>query len=163
LRDGQTTLNAAQRQRLLITCKHIDKLLGDVEATLNAAASRTLFPAYVGDITPSQRKVIEDRIARLRDRLLQVLAGQSLTPETPHISASHSIHVNLTFIDIAIAELAPQHMRGYGPLSQQGAADLNSIVAELQSAIKELSRYVLQPGSGRKPPAKLRSGEPDAK
>ncbi len=39
-------------------------------------------------------------------------------------------------------------MRGYGPISQEGAADLNGIVTELQSAVKELHRYVLQTGPG---------------
>ncbi len=143
--DGPITLNGAQRRRLLTTCKHIDKLLGDIEATLNAAASKTVFPTYVNDVTPAQRKTIEDYIARVRGQLLQVVAGESLSPELPRIPAAHSIHVNLTFVDIAIAELAPHYMRGYGPVSEEGAADLNGIVGELQSAIKELKRYVLQP------------------
>jgi GTP-binding protein EngB required for normal cell division len=145
LGDDHITLNASQRQHLLITCRHIDKLLGDVEATLSAAASKTVFPNYVSEITPVQRKTIEDYVARVRGQLLQVLAGQSLVPEQPRGSAVHSIHVNLTFVEIAIAELAPHYMRGYGPVSPEGAADLNGIVAELQSAIKELMRYVLQP------------------
>ncbi|MGB8890057.1 MAG: dynamin family protein [Candidatus Korobacteraceae bacterium] len=146
--DDHITLNASQRQHLLVACKHIDKLLSDVEATLNAAGSKTVFPSYGNDVTPIQRKTIEDYSARVRGQLLQVLAGQSLQPEKPRISAIHSIHVNLTFIDIAIAELAPHYMRGYGPVSEEGAADLNGIVAELQSAIKELTRYVLQPRGG---------------
>jgi GTP-binding protein EngB required for normal cell division len=148
VRDDHITLNASQRQHLLIACKHIDKLLGDVEATLNSAALRTVFPNYVDDATPIQRKTIEDYIARVRGQLLQVLAGQSLLPEKPRVSAIHSIHVNLTFVEIAIAELAPHYMRGYGPVSEEGAADLNGIVAELQSAIKELTCFVLQPRAG---------------
>lgn len=148
MRDDHITLNASQRQHLLVTCKHIDKLLGDVESTLNAAGSKTVFPSYSNDVTPMQRKTIEDYVARVRGQLLQVLAGQALQPEKPRISTIHSIHVNLTFVDIAIAELAPHYMRGYGPVSEAGAADLNGIVAELQSAIKELTRYVLQPRAG---------------
>ena len=86
LGDSHITLNPSQRQHLLITCKHIDKLMGDVEETLNAAASKSVFPNYVSDITPLQRKTIEDYIARVRGQLLQVLAGQSLAPEKPRIS-----------------------------------------------------------------------------
>lgn len=148
MRDGHITLNGSQRQHLLVTCKHVDKLLGDIEATLNVAGSKTVFPNYVNDVTPVQRKTIEDYIARVRGQLLQVIGGQSLAPEKPRVSAIHSIHVNLAFVDIAIAELAPQYMRGYGPVSDEGTADLNGIVAELQSAIKELTRYVLQPRAG---------------
>jgi GTP-binding protein EngB required for normal cell division len=148
LHENDITLNPGQRQHLLVTCKHVDKLLGDIEETLNAAASKSVFPNYAGDITPLQRKTIEDYIARLRGQLLQVLAGQSLAPEKPRISAFHSIHVGLTFVEIAIAELAPHYMRGYGPVSEDGVTDLNGIVAELQSAAKELHRYILQPRSG---------------
>ena len=152
--DHSITLNPSQRQRLLVTCKHIDSLLGDIEETLNGAASKSVFPSYVGDINPLQRKTIEDYIARLRGQLLKVLAGQSLAPPEPHISASHSIHVGLTFVEIAIAELDPRYMRGYGPVSEQGQTDLYGVVAELQSAEKQMHRYILQlrsdnlPGKG---------------
>jgi hypothetical protein len=149
LSASHISLNASQRRRLLITCKHIDHLLGDIEETLNATASKGVFSSYVSDITPMQRETIEDFIARLRGKLLQVLASQSLAPEEPHISAAHSIEVGLTFIEVAIEELAPHYMRGYGPVSQQGAADLYGIMAELQSVSKELHRYVQQLPQGK--------------
>jgi hypothetical protein len=131
-----------ERQRLLITCKHIDKLLGDTDETLNATASKGVFSSYVRNITPAQPKTNEDYIPRLRQRLLQVLPSQSLTPESPHISAAHSIVVGLTLVEVAIQELAPCYMREYGPVSEQGAADLYGIMANLQSVSKELYRNV---------------------
>jgi hypothetical protein len=148
LHEHHITLNPSQRQRLLVTCKHIDRLLGDIEGTLNAAASKSAFPGYIGDIIPQQRKTIEDYVARLRGQLLQVLARQSLAPEEPRISAAHAIHVDLTFIEIAIAELDPHYMRGYGAVSEQGATDLHGVIAELQSTVKELHGYLLQSNPG---------------
>lgn len=147
LDDKHSILTSSQRHRLLITCKHIDDLLGSIEETLNAAASKRIFTSYIDDVTPQQRKSIEVHIAHIRSRLLQVLAGQSLAPEEPRISASHSIHVGLTFIEIAIAELAPRYMRGYGAVSEEVATELHGMVAELQGVVKELHRYILQPGS----------------
>ncbi len=148
LHENDNALGPSQRQRLMITCKHIDKLLADIEETLNASSSKSVFPGYVGDIAPQQRKTIEDYIARLREQLLQVLAKQSLAPEEPRISASHAIHVGLTFIEIAITELAPRYMRGYGPVSEQAAIDLQDVIAELQSTVKEMHRYVIESSSG---------------
>lgn len=150
LREHHITLNPSQRQRLLVTCKHIDKLLGNIEDTLNAAASKSVFPGYLGDITPQQRKTIEDYIAGLRQQLLQVLAKQSLAPEEPRISAGHAIHVDLTFIEIAIAELDPHYMRGYGAVSEQGATDLHGVIAELQSTVKGLHGYLLRSNTGHR-------------
>lgn len=144
MRESESTLNASQRQRLLVTCKHIDGLLCDIEATLNAAVSKSVFPAYVDDISAVQRDVAEDSVARMRHHLLQVLSMQSLTPEGPRISAAHSINVNLTFVEVAIAELAPHYMRGYGPVSEEGAADLKKIMSELQSSVDELRNCLPQ-------------------
>ena len=138
----KSSLNPSQRQRLLITCKHIDQLLGDIEQTLNATASLSVFQNYVADISASQHSAIDDYIAHLRDKIRGVLAGLSLTAEGPHISAAHSIEVGLTFIEVAIEELAPRYMRGYGPVSEDGAADLHAIMTELQSVSKDMHRYV---------------------
>ena len=143
MRDAQVTLNASQRQRLLVTCKHIDKLLEDVEATLHCSQSKSIFTNYIPDITPEQRQAIEAHVTRIRRQLLTVLAGQSLEPEAPRISAAHSVYVNLTFIEIAITELAPRYMRGYGPVSKEGGDDLEHIVSQLQASVDELTQYVL--------------------
>lgn len=138
MEEKHNALSASQRNRLLVTCKHIDRLLGDIEATLNAAVSKSVFPNYIEDVSPFQRKIIEAQIARLRQKLLEVLASQSIAPEPPQISATHSIKVGLTFVDIAVTELSPRHMRGYGAVSEQGAEDLKEIVAGLQSEIREM-------------------------
>jgi hypothetical protein len=138
LHQDHVTLNPNQRQRLLVTCRHIDKLLADVEATLGAAASKSVFPSYVNDLRQDERNAVEQHVARLRGQLLAILAGQSILPDEPHISARHSIHVGLTFIEIAIAELAPEHMRGYGPVSAEGRNDLRKVIAELQSTVRDL-------------------------
>ena len=114
----------------------------------NDAASKRVFPRYIGDITPLERKAIEDDIARLRGQLLQLLAGHAVAPEKPRISASHSIHVGPTSVEIAIAELDPRYLRGYGPVSAEGATGLYGVVAELQSAVMELHRYIPQSPSG---------------
>ena len=137
-RGNPITLNASQRQRLLITCKHVDKLLADIEGTLNAASSKTVFPMYIEDVGVRQRAAIDDQIARVRSQLLRILSGHGIAPEEPHISASHSIEVTLTFIEIAVAELAPRHMRGYGPVSEMGAKVLQDIVACLNGLLQEL-------------------------
>ncbi len=153
LPDQSISLNPSQRQRLLITCKHIDKLLEDIEATLHASDSKSVFPNYTADVDPDERKTIEDYVARIRRQLLQVLASQSLTPEEPRISVTHSIYVNLKFIDIAVTELAPRHMQGYGPVSPAGAADLERIVVSLQTSVNQLTEYLLHndPHSGEPP------------
>lgn len=144
MRDDHITLNASQRQRLLVTCKHIDSLLNTIEAMLSDTTSKGVFPVYIDDVSPEQRGMIEDSIMRMRQHLLGVLSTQSLAPDAPNISAAHSINVSLTFVEIAIAELAPHYMRGYGPVSEDGAADLKRIMSELQTSVNALRGCLAQ-------------------
>lgn len=144
MRESHITLNPSQRQRLLVTCKHIDKLLGDIEITLQTTGLKGIFPVYLDDVSPAQRAVIERSIAGIRRQLLQVLSMQCLAPEAPNISAAHAVNVSLTFVEIAIAELAPHHMRGYGPVSDEGASDLKRIMDELEGSVEALRRGLSQ-------------------
>jgi GTP-binding protein EngB required for normal cell division len=148
-----STLNEAQQRSLRIACEHMDSLLNRVEEVLHASGSNSVFPKYVNDISPVQRKTIEDYIARIRAQLLRVLAGQGIGPEPPRITATHAIHTTLTFVQIAIEELGPGKMRGYGPISEAGIADLNGVMQELESIVQQAHRYVLQ---GQLPELKAR-------
>lgn len=139
-----SSLNDSQQRSLRISCEHMDKLLKDVEDTLNPARSNSVFQRYIQDVTPIQRKTIEDYLARIRAQLLRVLAGQAIEVEKPRITASHSIHTVLTFVEIAIEELSPGRMQGYGDVSEMGSADLNGVMQELQSIVQQLHSYVLQ-------------------
>jgi GTP-binding protein EngB required for normal cell division len=135
-------LNQFQRNRLAVTCTYIDKLLKDIEEVLNATASKSPFPKYVSDISPTQRRVIEDYISRFRAQLLRVLEGMSILPPTAKIGAVHSLRTALTFIDIAVEELKPRYMRGYGEVPESAQETLNGIVAELDGLVRQLNTYL---------------------
>jgi len=139
-----SSLNDSQQRTLLISCKHMDALLLDIEDVLNSARSNSVFPRYIQDVAPVQRKTIEDHIARIRVQLLRVLAGQAIEAGKPRITASHAIHNALTFVEVAIEELSPGRMRGYGPVSETGASDLNGVMQDLQSVVQQLHSYVLR-------------------
>jgi len=138
-----SSLNDAQQRNLRNACKHMDGLLKDVEEAMNPNRN-SVFPKYIHDIADVQQKTIGDYLARFREELLRVLAHQSIAVEEPRIKASHAIHTSLTFVEIAIEELSPGRMRGYGPVSEAGAADLNGVIQDLQSIALALHNYVLE-------------------
>ena len=139
---AEDSLNSNQARRLSVTCRYIDKLLGDMESTLSAANSRQAFPEYVPDVTPEERQVIEDYAARVRQQLVRILEAQGVARPEPSIPVSRSLHTSLTFIAIAAEELHPRHMRGYGEVSQTASADLNEIADTLLKLVWEFDRYV---------------------
>jgi GTP-binding protein EngB required for normal cell division len=143
----EESLNSNHARRLSVTCRHIDKLLADMENALSVARSKNAFPEYVSDITPTQRRVIEDYVARIRAQLARVLDGQGIERPEPSIPVSRSVHTALTFIAIAAEELQPKYMRGYGEVPPSAAVELNGIAGELLSLIGQLDQYVMR-GAG---------------
>ncbi len=140
----EDALNEAQRLRLNVSCQYIDRLLTDIGSILHAANSPSPFAKYIADISPAQARVLEDYIHRLRQQLLRSLAWQQIETGEPTIPATHAILTNLSFIDIAVEELLPRHMRGSGAVSDRIAGELNGVVHELRSLIEGMNRYLRQ-------------------
>jgi len=137
------SLNHAQQRNLHNACRHMDGLMKDIEIALDTRKTNSIFPKYIPDVCSEEKKTIELHIARFRAQLMAVLANQSIEVEPPRITASHAIHTSLTFIEIAIEELSPKRMGGYGPLSTAGASDLEQIMADLMATAQEMHGYVL--------------------
>jgi len=137
-------LNESQARRLRVTCQYIDKILTDVEGILNTAASKAAFPRYSPDIAPVQRRTIEDYVSRIRAQLIRVSEGRGIPREEPQIPASRAVHVMLGAVDIAVEELKPKYMRGYGDVPESEATELNGIVGELAGLVSRLDRYLSQ-------------------
>jgi GTP-binding protein EngB required for normal cell division len=137
-------LNDAQRRRLSVTCKYIDKLLSDIEQALHSTASHSPVPRYVVDIAPAQTRVIEDHIGRLRSQLLRALDWQHMKPEPPEIPVTRSVLTDLAFVDIAIEELRPSYMSGCGSVPEDAVGELNGVVHELRSLVGSMERYLRQ-------------------
>jgi GTP-binding protein EngB required for normal cell division/ABC-type transporter Mla subunit MlaD len=143
----EESLNSNHVRRLSVTCRHIDKLLADMENALSVASSKNAFPEYLSDVTPAQRRVIEDYISRIRAQLARVLDGQGIDRPEPSIPVSRSLHTALTFIAIDAEELQPRYMRGYGEVPPSAAVELNGIAGELLGLVSQLDQYIMR-GAG---------------
>lgn len=142
--ESANSLNSNHERRLTVTCRYIDKLLADMETTLHSSESKLAFPHYVSDLSPQQRRVIEDYIRRIRAQLIRVLDGQNIERPSADIPESRSLHASLTFIDIAAEELKPEYMRGYGEIPPAAAVELNGIAGELKGLVRQLDQFLMR-------------------
>lgn len=142
--SGSNSLNSNHARRLSVSCRHIDKLLAEMESALNISTSKLAFPQYVPDLSPAQRRVIEDYIGRIRAQLVRMLDGQGIERLPADIPVSRSLHSHLTFVDIAVEELKPEYMRGYGEVPPAAAVELNGIAGELQGLVRQLAQYLMR-------------------
>jgi GTP-binding protein EngB required for normal cell division len=141
------SLNSNHERRLSVTCRYIDKLLADMESILSVSSSRLAFPQYTPDLTSAQRRVVEDYIGRIRAQLVRALDGQNIERPSADIPVGRSLHSTLTFVDIAVEELKPEYMRGYGEVPPHAAVELNGIAGELQGLVRQLDHYLMR-GTG---------------
>jgi hypothetical protein len=131
-------LNEAQQRHLINTCKYIDNLLSHMEHALQTETSKSPFPRYVVDVTAEQAREIQGHIRRLRSQLLQTLDWQHMTPEPPDIPVSRTVLTDLGFVDIAIEELMPRHIRGYGTVPEDAVNGLNEVVHKLRLLVHSI-------------------------
>jgi GTP-binding protein EngB required for normal cell division len=137
-------LNEHQRQHLLSNCQYADKLLSDIEAILQASQSKSAFPKYSGGLAPSQARVVEDYIARIRSQILRALQSQDIAIPPPIFRTVHSLRVALTFAGIAFEECTADKMRGYGEVPAEVVPELNGLVNEIKAMLDQLSGYLGQ-------------------
>src|SRR5271170_8037119 len=137
-------LNENQQTRLRITCRHIDRLLSDIDDILHTATSQSTFPRYAVNLSLAQIRVLEDYIRRFRSQLVRTMEWQGMKPEPPDIDATHAVLTHLAFVDIAVEELKPHYMRGSGPVPEDAVAELNGVVHELRSLVAGMKRYLKQ-------------------
>jgi GTP-binding protein EngB required for normal cell division len=145
MEPAKPSLNPSQARHLLVHCEHADQLLSEIENILTAAASKSPFPRYTVDVTPAQAKIVQDYIARVRAQLIRVLAGLDISPDGPKFGAIHSIRVTLAFIRIAIQEISPRYLAGYGEVPAALLPELNGLTTELEGLIDKLDGFLAQP------------------
>jgi GTP-binding protein EngB required for normal cell division len=135
-----TGLNPSQQHRLVVTCQYIDRLLTDLEEAFTEAQSGSPFGRYTNDLAPAEQRLVRDYIARLRTQLLRILDGQDLPAAPRRTALRWAILTHLAYIDVAVEELGPRYMRGYGAVPPEAASVLDGIVEELHATIGQLTR-----------------------
>ncbi len=137
-------MNENQQRHLLVTFQHMDNLLSEAERIMATAGSASPFQEYWQDTTPIQRKVTHDYVARFRETMRRILEELEIPPRQPISGALWAARGRVGFASIAIAEIQPQHMRGYGKLSDEDARKMEKIVAELNADLNRIRDYFAQ-------------------
>jgi GTP-binding protein EngB required for normal cell division len=135
-------MNENHQRHLLGTFQHVDNLLSKAERILASAGSASPFEEYSQDATPVQRKVTHDYMVRVREAMRRILEELNIPRKPPVSGALWAARGHLDFASIAIAEIEPARMRGYGRLPDDDAQALNRIVAGLSAELNRLREYL---------------------
>ncbi|MCC7155753.1 MAG: dynamin family protein [Bryobacterales bacterium] len=130
----------SHRRALLANARYADKLVSDIEGILSASESKSPFPKYRPDVSLHQARLIRSQLARFRDHLGRVMSSVGIQHGGAQFGSLHSIRVTLTFVRIAVQEMTPEQLRGYGDLPEAAASDLRGLCRELEGLIDGLER-----------------------
>jgi GTP-binding protein EngB required for normal cell division len=147
-------MNYNHQRRLVGTFRYIDELLGEAGNILAMADSASPFALYTQDSSVVQRKVIEDYSRSIGQATARIMTDLNLPRPAPVCGALWAAQTRVVSARIAVAEIRPGAMRGYGPLSEVDIERIDGIVAELDAALERLMSYLAQ-GSDADLPARL--------
>lgn len=124
---------------------HVDDLLRRIDGIVRSRGSP--FTREQSDLSETEAALLEAFIDTARERLLSALDRLGLPRPTPTLSARWSAASTLRFADIALSELTPESLRGYGRVDPAVAGELAAIGAALRDVVDRGMR-VLQPDEG---------------
>lgn len=140
--------NENHRSQLRLTFQHIDKLLSESNRTLSGDENGSPFSKYTPDAIPLQRKVVGNYVARVRAAMVRIMQAQDIPFAPPICGSLWAARTSLTFVSVALEELTPRRLRGYGPLSEEAGAEVDRIRLELHELVGRLASYLAQGESG---------------
>lgn len=136
-------LNEFHRNTLRSGFKYIDKLLSEGLASIGVSSDDgAVFSPVVPDATLVQRKVAADQAVRLRRAMRAALEACGIAITPPNVSAVWTLRTHLNFIEVALEEFDPKHLRGYGPIDNETAAGFAAALAQIRTVLTELNTYL---------------------
>jgi len=139
-------------QRYLMTrLYHLDESLSEALQNLEPGEDDQLHRRLVPDGTIEQRQVLRDYLAQLRFAIRRFIQVYQLPEGGTRISALKSFGVALTFAQIAVEELRPRYLAGYGALNAQETEAAERLAAELQTLLRRMGGYLARGEDGGLP------------
>lgn len=135
-------MNENHRRCISVSFRQIDAKLTEIEAILQAVGAASPFSAYAQDVGPMTRLGVTSYLERIRERMWSALKQLEIPPDQRHVSAAWTIQVTLIAIMIALTEIEPQRMGGYGKLDPDAGITLAGICADLQRLANSLNAYL---------------------
>ncbi len=144
---AMTLLNESQKRSILFSFLDIHRRMAEFEAMLAQGERPSPFSQYVNDLSPTERKVVQDYFARLRAAMLDCLRESDIPLEVRQTSARWALQCGMVFLDIAISEFSPERLRGYGSVDPSAAAQVVKVQQTVRRLVERIAAYLRQ-GAG---------------
>ncbi|MGD2070379.1 MAG: dynamin family protein [Gemmatimonadota bacterium] len=126
-------MNRSQERFVRATFGHVSELLDDVARL--AREDLSPFSKERPDLSRYESRMLLSLVGELRAAMLDALAQLGVERSEPTVSARWSAVTLLTFIDVALSEMQPAALRGYGALDCDDRELVDAVTAELRALV----------------------------
>ena len=124
-------LTSLHKNAVLTTFVHIENRLSEIEPLLGQGKRSSPLSKHVNDLSPSEAKAVMDCFARIRSTMLACLEKHRIPINVHRVGLRRTLQTSMYSLSIALAEMGPERLRGYGELDDAGRQDMQSIQQEL--------------------------------
>jgi hypothetical protein len=126
-------LGGNHKRRILVTFQHVDKLL---EKSIYAIARVPSDPQQ--DVSAEKLLRIQNHIEVVRDQMSSYLKRFGIVLPERAIPSSWILKTSMTSIGIALDDLAPNKLKGYGNMDSEAARELTQTLREIHTIVNKI-------------------------
>lgn len=141
--DGVET---SVRRALAAHFVYLDELLAKTQAACGVARTSRLFYRYELDVPQAGLASILEGVARFRRQLDSFGARWGLDLPAQQVLSSHALAVDLQFLDIALEEMSPSSLSGYGALGDDFVQEYEALQKALRAEIGSMTNAIVETG-----------------
>lgn len=123
------------KRRIMVTFQHVSKML---EQSSHAIARE---PSDLHqDVSSGKLASIQNHIEMIREEMRSCLKRLGIVLPERAKPSSWIVKTNMTSIGIALDDLAPSKMKGYGNMDSEAARELTQTLQEIHKAVNTILR-----------------------
>lgn len=135
-------LGPLHKNALLSAFLHINSRLNEMDLLLAQGKRRSPLDRQVDDLAPTEAQVVRDYFARIRSTMATCLERHEIPIEVHRVSLRWALQTGLKFLSVAVAEVSPDRLRGYGPLDDAGRQEVLGIQREIDRLLDRVIAYL---------------------
>jgi GTP-binding protein EngB required for normal cell division len=135
-------LNANHKSGLRVTFQSIDESLSRAIALLDSSRELSPFNELVPDATPVQRQVVADYATRIRSAMRRALESYGIPLAQARRSSIWAAQMQVLGAAIALEEIDPKRLRGYGEISVDDARQIVRTLTPIGDLLDRVQFYL---------------------
>jgi hypothetical protein len=136
-KTGSSRLNDAQRRAISITLAGVERHLLQLKQAMNSSPTDGVLARYNEPLPREKEQAAADLIATIQQKIQSLTGSLGLSPQ--HEPQLRTVLATLALAGVAVEELSPRYLRGYGAVDPATADFLNAELPQLQLLLGQLT------------------------